>query len=477
MATPSLTSQTKYAGTFSTSVPSGGGHINNPTNYTDSNINTYADIEGVNPGNKWYLETTNYGFTLPSNAIIKGLYYTQKIQADGGTYYGCQWKSYHIFGTGGTYYNWAVNYGRSKVIINNNTNASWGPLIYTGGGSTDLWNYSSWTAAKINSSDFGIHEITTEWRPYTHYRFFYNTIQVYYYEPLTASVSNLSIITKLKTSVNVSANIINTGYLGTDGYVTERGFCYKLASSVGDPTTSNSKVSDSGSFSAGTYSKNITGLTQAETYKVRPYVINAQGTAYGNTTEIQLLGFKDPTNAYSSNNTYTTIGSTDGKLDVKLSVNNGSSFTSVKTATLPTGSGSEDSVILGENGDTWGLSIDGDSLDDGTFTVRIAPNSSPTNNEQDYKDFSFSVSPTYRITGIEVKLEGYYDDVNDIIYLDWLSVRIWYGNTPTPVIEGSMAYASDGRKNGETAGNGSGVATFWDGSNWIAVDSGDLVDD
>ena len=92
----------------------------------------------------------------------------------------------------------------------------------------------------------------------------------------------------------------------------------------------------------------------------------------------------------------------------------------------------------------WGLSIDGDKLEDGTFSIRVAPNSSPTGNEQEYRDFSFSVS-SYRITGIEVK-EGYYDDSADIIYLDWIAVQIWYGNTVTPVTEGSMAYASDGRK-------------------------------
>lgn len=37
---------------------------------------------------------------------------------------------------------------------------------------------------------------------------------------------------------------------------------------------------------------------------------------------------------------------------------------------------------------------------------------------------------------------------------------------------GVIAYATDGRKNGETAGNGTGVLVFSDGSNWIAVDTG-----
>lgn len=42
---------------------------------------------------------------------------------------------------------------------------------------------------------------------------------------------------------------------------------------------------------------------------------------------------------------------------------------------------------------------------------------------------------------------------------------------PTPA-EGMVAYASDVRKNGEGAGVGTGCLVFYDGSNWIAVDTG-----
>lgn len=40
---------------------------------------------------------------------------------------------------------------------------------------------------------------------------------------------------------------------------------------------------------------------------------------------------------------------------------------------------------------------------------------------------------------------------------------------------GSVAYASDGRKNGEGPGLGTGVLVFRDGANWIACDSGTPV--
>lgn len=46
---------------------------------------------------------------------------------------------------------------------------------------------------------------------------------------------------------------------------------------------------------------------------------------------------------------------------------------------------------------------------------------------------------------------------------------------PAAGTAGRMAYASDGRKNGEGAGLGTGVQVFDDGSNWIAVDTGATV--
>ena len=43
------------------------------------------------------------------------------------------------------------------------------------------------------------------------------------------------------------------------------------------------------------------------------------------------------------------------------------------------------------------------------------------------------------------------------------------------LLDGAMAYATNGRKAGEGAGSGTGVMVFYDGSNWIAVDTGATV--
>ncbi len=46
---------------------------------------------------------------------------------------------------------------------------------------------------------------------------------------------------------------------------------------------------------------------------------------------------------------------------------------------------------------------------------------------------------------------------------------------PTNAKTGWVGYASDGRKNGEGSGSGTGVLVFFDGTSWIACDSGQPV--
>lgn len=46
---------------------------------------------------------------------------------------------------------------------------------------------------------------------------------------------------------------------------------------------------------------------------------------------------------------------------------------------------------------------------------------------------------------------------------------------PSSATAGDLGYASNGRKAGEGAAAGTGVQVFFDGSNWIAVDTGATV--
>lgn len=88
----------------------------------------------------------------------------------------------------------------------------------------------------------------------------------------------------LYTSATGNGNITATGGANP----TIRGFCYMVGTS-GDPTTSNSTKSESGSFGTGSYSLSITGLVYNTGYRVRAYATNSAGTGYGTTVQLTTI--------------------------------------------------------------------------------------------------------------------------------------------------------------------------------------------
>ena len=86
------------------------------------------------------------------------------------------------------------------------------------------------------------------------------------------------------TSVKGNGNITATG--GEN--CTRRGFCYKVGTS-GDPTTSDSKVEETGTYTTGAFSKLISGLSPNTSYRVRAYAVNSAGTSYGSTVDVKTL--------------------------------------------------------------------------------------------------------------------------------------------------------------------------------------------
>ena len=84
---------------------------------------------------------------------------------------------------------------------------------------------------------------------------------------LTSSASDVSY-----TSATVGGNVTSDG----GSTVTERGVVYSTSQ---NPTTSNAKkTSGSGT---GSFSVNLSGLSEGTTYYVRAYAINSKGTSYG----------------------------------------------------------------------------------------------------------------------------------------------------------------------------------------------------
>lgn len=134
----------KYAGT---SVDSGiagagaGGAWTNPGNATGVDDNTYAsgNISGGGSASNW-LKTTNYGFNLPSTAIIDGI----KVEYD----------------RKGTLAQGNVAIVKGGTIVTASTKTDPGDFWPTNeayfalGGPTDLWG-QTWLYSDINSSTFG----------------------------------------------------------------------------------------------------------------------------------------------------------------------------------------------------------------------------------------------------------------------------------------------------------------------------------
>ena len=83
----------------------------------------------------------------------------------------------------------------------------------------------------------------------------------------TSSATNIT-----STSATVGGNVTSDG----GQPVTERGIVY---STTPNPTTSSNKMTSGAG--TGSYSINLTGLSEGTTYYVRAYAINSNGTAYG----------------------------------------------------------------------------------------------------------------------------------------------------------------------------------------------------
>lgn len=86
---------------------------------------------------------------------------------------------------------------------------------------------------------------------------------------LTLSISNVSY-----NSSHASGNLTNLG----DGYVSQRGFCY---SESPNPSINDHKVTLGGTSSTGSFSGNLTNLTEITTYYVKAFATNSLGTSYG----------------------------------------------------------------------------------------------------------------------------------------------------------------------------------------------------
>lgn len=130
-------------------------------------------------------------------------------------------------------------------------------------------------------------------------------------------VSTLATTLPIGTTANLYGNITSIG----ETTVETRGFQISTSACMTSPTT----VSETGTYTAGTYSLNVTGLTNGTTYYYRAYATNSLGTTYGETGSFVLTPFYPLGNALNFN------GSDD---HVDCGVNASTNITSSMTVEL-----------------------------------------------------------------------------------------------------------------------------------------------
>lgn len=104
-------------------------------------------------------------------------------------------------------------------------------------------------------------------------------------------VNSPSVLTDSVTSIT-DTSALATGTIQTNNDTaanTTQGFVY-LQGTSGDPTISDSVVTNGDNISTGTYSSTIPDLTSDTTYRLAAYATNGAGTAYGATIQFTTTG-------------------------------------------------------------------------------------------------------------------------------------------------------------------------------------------
>lgn len=126
----------------------------------------------------------------------------------------------------------------------------------------------------------------------------------------TTSASNVQY-----TSATVGGNVTSDG----GATVTERGVCYATYS---NPTTSNSKVKSGSGI--GSFTANLTSLSDGTTYYVRAYAINSEGISYGSQVTLTTKAYSTPT---VTTNTVTDITSNSATISGNVTSDGGATVT------------------------------------------------------------------------------------------------------------------------------------------------------
>lgn len=355
-----------------------------------------------------------------------------------------------------------TNGSGNSLDSGNTATTSFADELVVGLGGQELAATHGWTAGSgfgnlYNSATSGNNSIAIEDKSVSSTGA-YNAMFTAINSPLwAAGVVTFVGITPTVTTQAVTNNTATLGSATGNGNVTagggstitERG---TVINTTGTPTTSDTKFNTSGT--TGAFTTSMTGLIPGTLYYLRAYAINGAGTSYGSQVTFTAVNFLNPTYAYADDANYCTAGADSGVINVQLSGDAGSTWSSTLSKTY-TGSETEQTFGTGTT-ELWGASWLGSNVSDTNFRLRVSLGTRADTHK--WQTFGFAPGSSVVLTGISVKIKAFWTSATSITSIGHISAEILYGTSTVPVAAGSVAYGSDAST--------SGALEVYNGSAW-----------
>lgn len=209
-----------------------------------------------------------------------------------------------------------------------------------------------------------------------------------------------------------------------------------------------------------------TGLDAGTTYYYRVWSATtsdwseAYSASYSADYDTTIYDFEDTANALTDDVNPATVPTNDGVLRCQVSQDGGTTWSTAKELTFNASITTQD---FGDGStELWGMMTwNGDHVNNTNFRVKII-GSSDDKSYQIFKNFGFSVNPSFILTGVRVQVKAAFDNVNLLVY--FVKVDVFYGDSPLPVGEGSLAYDTTLDR-----------PTYYDGGDWTPIGGGSKV--
>lgn len=209
-----------------------------------------------------------------------------------------------------------------------------------------------------------------------------------------------------------------------------------------------------------------TGLDAGTTYYYRVWSATtadwseAYSAGYSADYDTTIYDFINTSYALVDDVNPATVPTNDGVLRCQVSRDGGTTWSTAKeltyTASITTQDFGDGSTEL------WGMMTwNGDHVNDTNFRIKII-GSSDDKSYQIFKNFGFSVNSSYILTGIRVQAKAAFDGTDLLVY--FIKVDVYYGDSPLPVGEGSLAYDTTLDR-----------PTYYDGGDWTPIGGGSKV--